>query len=54
MRGVTLEATYLFTCPGCAEEVTVDAGIQELMLTEGCVVCNASVSTGDFEHLGGP
>ncbi|MFB6352855.1 MAG: zinc ribbon domain-containing protein [Halobacteriales archaeon] len=54
MRGVPLEGTYRFTCPECDEQVTVDVGIQELMLEEGCVVCDASVSAVDFEQLGRP
>jgi len=46
-----LDRTYLFTCPRCGETITVDAGVQELLLQGGCVVCDSTVSDGQFEPL---
>lgn len=40
----------LFTCPECAEQYVVDTEIQEMMLADGCIFCDATVSTSNFER----
>lgn len=39
---------YLFTCPDCGAEITVDATVQEELLSAGCVACGSAISQTDF------
>lgn len=42
---------FEFQCPHCREVTTVDGGVRELLLAEGCVACGRAVSPGDFQAV---
>lgn len=39
---------YEFTCPDCGQEIEVNESMREAMLTHGCPVCGADVTTAAF------
>jgi hypothetical protein len=39
---------FRFDCAVCDVETTVDGQIRAELLTEGCVLCGASVAADDF------
>lgn len=41
---------YVFRCADCAAEITVDAPVQEELLSSGCIYCSRLPSTGDFSR----
>lgn len=51
VQRIPLDGSYLFTCAECGEQVDVDAGIREILLHEGCVVCDSEVSRDQFQLL---
>jgi transcription elongation factor Elf1 len=42
---------YTFTCPECSADITVDAAVQDELLSKGCVVCNATISQTNFDTV---
>ncbi|ESP89989.1 DUF7560 family zinc ribbon protein [Candidatus Halobonum tyrrellensis] len=42
------DEVYAFDCPACGEAVEVDASMREALVSHGCVVCGARVSTRAF------
>ncbi|MFB6134983.1 MAG: hypothetical protein ABEJ55_08340 [Halanaeroarchaeum sp.] len=42
---------FLFTCAACGERVRVDRGMRETLLAEGCALCGATVSAGEFDRI---
>jgi hypothetical protein len=41
---------YMFLCPRCSAEITVDAPVQDELLSSGCIYCNAVPSPTDFSR----
>ncbi|MDH5019776.1 DUF7560 family zinc ribbon protein [Halobacterium rubrum] len=39
----------VFTCPECGETMVVNPAMQDALLSNGCVVCGASVADDAFE-----
>lgn len=44
---------FEFVCPECDERVIVNGGVREALLTNGCVLCGADLSPGDFSPMSG-
>ncbi|SDN10344.1 hypothetical protein SAMN04487949_3377 [Halogranum gelatinilyticum] len=44
---------FVFTCPECALETDVDGDIRAELLEDGCLLCDASVTTDAFSPLTG-
>lgn len=42
---------YVFTCPGCEEEIRIDAGMRDSLLEFGCVVCGTQVPPTAFSRM---
>ena len=43
---------YNFACPECAEVISVNDGMREALLDNGCVICGADVSPEAFSRPG--
>jgi hypothetical protein len=39
---------FTFDCPHCRAETVVDEGMRDLLLDDGCVLCETSVSKTAF------
>ena len=37
-----------FVCPGCAQEIEVDAAMREAIIDAGCAVCGSAVTAEAF------
>ncbi|WP_137283288.1 DUF7560 family zinc ribbon protein [Halorussus salinisoli] len=48
---VEMAQKYRFACPTCEERVIVDRDVRDKLLTQGCVVCSASVYPNCFEPV---
>jgi len=44
-------STYIFVCPGCEQEIEVNASMREAILSSGCPVCTDSAETSHFEAI---
>jgi hypothetical protein len=51
LHEVAADDTCLFGCPECDVRIVVDPGIREILIADGCVICNADVSRDDFDRL---
>ncbi|MFP8952994.1 FmdB family zinc ribbon protein [Natrialbaceae archaeon A-arb3/5] len=39
---------YQFTCPECGQEIEVNESMREAILSHGCPVCGAAVTSATF------
>ncbi|RQG98564.1 DUF7560 family zinc ribbon protein [Natrarchaeobius oligotrophus] len=39
---------FQFTCPECGQEIEINDTMREAMLSHGCPVCGASVTSAAF------
>ncbi|MDY7081657.1 MAG: zinc ribbon domain-containing protein [Halobacteria archaeon] len=44
---------YEFVCPECSQDIIVDRSVRKSLLEEGCIICEADVTTGDFTKVNG-
>jgi transcription elongation factor Elf1 len=40
---------YVFTCPACGQEISVNNEMKSAILSNGCPVCASSVGEGCFD-----
>ncbi|CAI48869.1 small CPxCG-related zinc finger protein [Natronomonas pharaonis DSM 2160] len=40
---------YIFSCPGCGQEIEVNGSMREAILSSGCPVCTTGVEKAAFE-----
>lgn len=40
---------YVFTCPACGQEISVNEEMRRAILSNGCPVCASSVTEESFE-----
>lgn len=45
---------FEFVCPECGEQITVNGGVREALLENGCLLCDAALSASDFRPVSGP
>lgn len=45
---------FEFVCPECGERITVNGGVREALLEDGCLLCDADLSASDFRPVSGP
>lgn len=51
-RGMKEESE--FVCPECGERIIVNGGVREALLENGCLLCDAELSSSDFRPVSGP
>ncbi len=42
-------STHIFVCPGCEQEIEVNASMREAILASGCPVCTEPAESAYFE-----
>lgn len=42
------DGDFVFRCPECEEELTVNGAMRSALIDKGCVICGAAVSSADF------
>ena len=40
---------YVFSCPTCEQEITVNVEMKRAIISHGCPVCTVEVSEDDFD-----
>jgi len=49
-----MKEEFEFVCPECGERISVNGGVREALLENGCLLCDAELSERDFRPVSGP
>lgn len=47
---MSVSEEFTFDCPDCGESMEVNSAMKDALVTNGCVVCGASVSPQAFSR----